>query len=194
MFPATITESSKLLILGTLPPDDRSWYYEEDELMWKILETATGKNSGNTEESRKQFLERNKIALWDVLKYGERKKGNKSSDSFTNRIPNDIWENLQNIEVIITNGYSKAFKWLKKGKKNDFKEIKSEGYWIWNNKIKVYPLYSTSYIRNKGRGKLRPEEQEEWKNKWIETIRKSLNLTENKPDGPRAFIVKKNKM
>ena len=184
-FPSTILPDSKILILGTLPPYGRNWYYEKDELMWEILETATNDKRGDTKETKEEFLKRNKIALWDVLYYGKRyedessdkileKPNNKNlPEDEQNPKPNIIWDNLQNVEVIITNGSSKAFKWLKKYNSKHMGDFKAnnEDYYIWNDKIVVYRFYATSYINNPRK----PIDREGWKQKWIKTIKKHLD-------------------
>lgn len=200
-FDSTILPDSKILIVGTLPPYDRHWYYEEDKLFWEILKAATNDYCEESRESKEHFLKRNKIALWDVLAYGER-TNDKSSDSIfekpdnknlpeneQNPKPNKIWENLQNIEIIITNGKSNAFKWLKKYNKGYFKELNRDDCFIWNNKIMVYRFYSTSYINNP-RKQINKEKE---KKKWIETIRKHSSNKKTLTDNRKIIVLKKNK-
>ena len=194
-FPSTIFPDSKILIIGTLPPFGRNWYYEKDKLMREILESATNDKFGDTKESKEQFLKRNKIAFWDVFEFAER-ENSKFKDKkilFNGKEKyNPIWQNIQNVEVIITNGYSEknkrnAFYWFKKYN-GDCVKKDNQDYHVWKNKIKVYPFYSTSYINSYLNGK----EKEMWKNLWIETIRNNLDKNSN-PKTLKTIVIKKNK-
>ena len=167
-------------------------------MFWDILASATNNDKcGNTDEEKENFLLINKIALWDIFKSGYRNKNEKrgiSSDKAINfddaRAPlptqNEIWENLQNIEAIIINGKTDAFKWFTKynnvvySSKLYDKDIDTD-YYIWNKKIKVYPLKQTKSIENYN--------DTIEKEKWINLLKKLLYGNDNSK--PKKFIIKK---
>lgn len=75
---------------------------------WKVISRVFEEEYPKTIEKKKEFLKRNKIALWDVI---QQCKIEASSDSsISNVIPNDITSLLQQtkIENIYTTG-KKAF-------------------------------------------------------------------------------------
>lgn len=127
---AWVDENSEVLILGSLPGDKsiagQSYYCNPNNQFWKIMSALFYKGkeiSGN----KKEFILKHKIALWDCLKYADRKG---SSDSnITSEEPNDLSSFLKNhprIKTIIING---------KGVKEDyfdeyFKNISDKEYQI----------------------------------------------------------------
>lgn len=156
-FEPIIDENSKILILGTLPPCNRTWYYEEDYCFWEILEFATNDDCGSTKESKKNFLIKNKIALWDIFESGYRINGSSKDNAIDNPVANKIWKNKRNIKTIIINGYNddvkkiSAFKWFQdyngSVNKKEFDKKIGTCFYLWNNEIKIYPLHSTSYVK-----------------------------------------------
>lgn len=69
--PALVAPGARVLVLGTLPGDislSRGEYYaNERNQFWRILERVFGESPGDTYETRRAFLARHGIALWDVL-------------------------------------------------------------------------------------------------------------------------------
>ena len=70
-FPAYYNSDSKILILGSLPSKvsrERSFYYmHPSNRFWKVLSLVYKENIGDLVSSKKEFLKRHKIALWDVI-------------------------------------------------------------------------------------------------------------------------------
>ncbi len=72
-----IDGSSRILILGSLPGDTslcvREYYANPRNHFWRILSCIYDEPTEVNYESKKAFLRRHGIALWDVLKAAERK-------------------------------------------------------------------------------------------------------------------------
>ena len=64
--------NSRILILGTMPSvksREQGFYYgHKQNRFWKVLAGVTGETVPQTIEEKKEFLLRNKIAIWDVVK------------------------------------------------------------------------------------------------------------------------------
>lgn len=187
-FDPELNINSKVLILGTLPPIERDWYYKYDWMFWRIIRKSVNTDYNLTQSSpidlKKQILLENKIALWDIINSADRVNGSRKDKDIKNRIPNDIKQELEkrksNISAIIINGYNKkdknsAFKWFKEFN-NDVsdkpiidKEISEESFYFeWNN-IKVYPLRATSAINQ-----LKNSTPIDYEDLWIKTIKKYI--------------------
>ncbi len=104
-----IYEDAEILILGSLPGKKsielKEYYGHPRNRIWKILSTITDSDLPTDYDSKKTFLQKNKIGLWDVASSAERKG---SLDSNIKReIPNDVDSLLQefpSIKVIGFNG------------------------------------------------------------------------------------------
>ena len=72
-----IDDSSRILILGSLPSDTslevREYYANPRNHFWKILSCIYDDPIEADYELKRAFLHKNGIALWDVLKAAERK-------------------------------------------------------------------------------------------------------------------------
>lgn len=125
-FEAVYNNDSKILILGSFPSvksrEINFYYGHPQNRFWKILENIYNEKIDNNIENKKEFLLRNNIALWDVIKTCEI---NGSSDSsIKNAIPNDV-ENLihsTNIKAIFCNGNT-SYKLFMKHFKNKTTDI-----------------------------------------------------------------------
>ncbi|MDR0407823.1 MAG: DNA-deoxyinosine glycosylase [Campylobacteraceae bacterium] len=108
-FECIFDKHSKVLILGSFPsPKSRQngfYYGHSANIFWKILPLIIGKNEQlSDEKSKKTFLLRNHIAVWDVLHSCEIKGADDST--IRNPIPNDfsdIFERAQ-IKAVFTTG------------------------------------------------------------------------------------------
>ena len=120
-FPPLIYEHVEILILGSLPGKKsielKEYYGHPRNRMWKILCAITNYEVPTDYDSKKIFLKKNKIGLWDVASSAER-KGSLDSN-IKKEIPNDLDSLLldfPSIKVIGFNGkksesiYNKFFK------------------------------------------------------------------------------------
>ncbi len=100
-FPPLVNQNSKILILGTMPGEKslelQEYYGNKGNSFWKLLFTLFDKPLPKEYTEKKQLLEENDIALWDVLAYCERTgsldsniKNEKANDfeSFYKQYPN----------------------------------------------------------------------------------------------------------
>jgi hypoxanthine-DNA glycosylase len=108
-----IDEKSKVLILGTMPGVEslkkQAYYGNTRNLFWQLMAEVTGKKVPVEYAERKQFLLKNKIALWDMCQACFR-EGSLDSN-ISEETPNDIRsfvENYPNIKVISFNGKESA--------------------------------------------------------------------------------------
>ena len=105
-------KDSEILILGSIPSvksRELNFYYAHpNNRFWKILAKIYNEQNINTIKDKKEFLTRNKIALWDVISSCEIKGS--SDNSIKNVIPNDINFIIKNSRVkkIFTTG-NKAY-------------------------------------------------------------------------------------
>lgn len=94
-------EDSKVLILGSIPSvksRELGFYYMHPQnRFWKVISMVFNEKLPETIETKKEFLKRNKIALWDVIKECEIKAS--SDSSITNVIPNDIKSLLNKTDI-----------------------------------------------------------------------------------------------
>ena len=76
-FPPLIYEDVEILILGSLPGKKsielKEYYGHPRNRMWKILCAITNCDLPTDYASKKIFLQKNKIGLWDVAGSAERK-------------------------------------------------------------------------------------------------------------------------
>ncbi|PZQ89234.1 MAG: DNA-deoxyinosine glycosylase [Flavobacterium johnsoniae] len=100
-FPPLVNQNSKILILGTMPGEKslelQEYYGNKVNSFWKLLFTLFNRPLPKEYIEKKQLLEENNIALWDVLAYCERTgsldsniKNEKANDfeSFYKQYPN----------------------------------------------------------------------------------------------------------
>lgn len=111
-FAPIYSPTSKLLILGSFPSvksREQSFYYGHPQnRFWKLLAHLYNEEIPNSISSKKDFLIRHDIALWDVIASCEIKGS--SDSSIRNVIPNDISTLLQqtSINYIYANGAKAA--------------------------------------------------------------------------------------
>jgi len=90
--PPLINPTDKILILGSMPGEQslklQEYYGNRGNHFWKLMFTVFHEPFNADYTSRKQFLVRNGIALWDVLAHCER-KGSLDSN-IKNEVPNDF--------------------------------------------------------------------------------------------------------
>ncbi len=125
---------SEILILGTMPsPKSRElgfYYMHPQNRFWNCLSQVFKEDIPNDIASKKEFLKKHKIALWDTCAVCDI---NGSLDSsITKVIPNDLTDILKNSQIkeIYTTG-KKSYELYNK-------------YIYPQTNIKAIPLYSTS--------------------------------------------------
>ena len=127
-------KDSEILILGTMPsPKSRElgfYYMHPQNRFWPCLAIVFEEDIPDDIESKKEFLKRHKIALWDTCAVCEI-SGSRDS-SITKVIPNDLTEILKNSQIkeIYTTG-KKSYELYNK-------------YIYPQTKIKAIYLYSSS--------------------------------------------------
>lgn len=100
--------NSKVLILGTMPSvksRELGFYYGHPKnRFWSTLSKVYNEQIGDTKESKIDFLLKNNIALYDVLKSCD--ISSSSDNSIKNPVPNNLFPIIQNskIEYIFTTG------------------------------------------------------------------------------------------
>lgn len=106
-------ENSRILILGTMPGVEslkkQAYYGNTRNLLWQLMAEVTGKKVPEGYAEKKQFLLKNKIALWDICQACFR-EGSLDSN-ISEETPNDIksfMENHPQIKVIAFNGKESA--------------------------------------------------------------------------------------
>lgn len=109
-FDALIDDDSEILVLGTMPGKDSlksgEYYTNVRNCFWKIIRDVFngGKDFKNYKE-KCDCLEKNHIALWDVLATCEREGS--SDENITDEVPNDIdglLKQYHKIKKIVFNG------------------------------------------------------------------------------------------
>ena len=132
-------KNSKVLILRSMPSvksREVGFYYGHPRnRFWQTLESIYQIEKLNTIEDKKEFLRKNHIALFDVLKSCEINSSN--DNTIKNPTPNDLSPILKNsqIKTIFTTG-TKAYNLYQK-------------YLYKETGIKAIPLPSTSPANNK---------------------------------------------
>ena len=119
-FLPNIDEKSEILILGSMPGikslEEQQYYAHPQNRFWKLmgLFCKTENLAELNYQEKLQILLKNKIALWDVIKFCNR-DGSLDSN-IQNELPNDIPKLLKqfpNIKIICLNG-SKSYSAFKK--------------------------------------------------------------------------------
>ena len=92
--PPFVPEYPRLLILGSMPGqfslNAQQYYANPTNCFWYIMESLFGFPSDLPYDQRVAELMRNEVALWDVLKFCERKGSGDSAIKMESAIPNDI--------------------------------------------------------------------------------------------------------
>lgn len=134
-FPPVVSPESRVLILGSMPGrtslEMQQYYAHPQNRFWKLLAALFAAELPTDYEAKLALLQKNKLALWDVLGVCER-EGSLDSD-IRNEQPNDIIGLLQQypqIRAVVCNG-GKAGSAFKK-------------YFGTVVKVPVYYLHSTS--------------------------------------------------
>jgi len=112
-FPPITSKQANILILGTMPGTKslelNQYYGHKQNNFWKFMFTILNEELSNEYEIRKALLQKNNIALWDVLQFCER-IGSLDS-AIKNEIANDFETFLkehQQIHTILFNGKAAA--------------------------------------------------------------------------------------
>lgn len=106
--PPVFDENSKILILGSFPSvksrESNFFYGHPQNRFWRVLAQIFNENAPETVDGKKEFLLRNRIALWDVV-HSCTVTGS-SDSSIKDIVPNDISEILKNsgVKRIFANG------------------------------------------------------------------------------------------
>lgn len=111
---------STVLILGSFPSvksrEEQFFYAYRHNRFWKVIAEVYGDEAPSDREEKTDFLERNRIALWDVI--GSCDIKGSSDSSIKNVVPNDISLITENapIRAVFLNGgtsYGYYVKYLK---------------------------------------------------------------------------------
>ena len=101
-------KDSEILILGSFPSvksrEQKFFYAHPQNRFWKVLSEIFDDALPETVDEKKLFLERNRVALWDVI--GSCDIEGSSDSSIRNVVPNDISVITENapIRAIYLNG------------------------------------------------------------------------------------------
>jgi hypoxanthine-DNA glycosylase len=108
-FPPFVDSRSRVLILGTLPGEEslrlQQYYGHPRNHFWPLIAALTGEKLPAEFPARKQMLQRNGIAIWDVLESAERIGSpdsairNPTANSFEK-----LFHRFRNIEAVAFNG------------------------------------------------------------------------------------------
>lgn len=107
-FEPVYDSKSKILILGSLPSvksrEQQFYYAHPQNRFWRVLAAVFGGDVPETTDEKKDFLLKNKIALWDVIDSCD--IHGSSDSSIRNVVPNNLNIILDNadIEKICLNG------------------------------------------------------------------------------------------
>ncbi|PWB23780.1 DNA-deoxyinosine glycosylase [Flavobacterium sp. HTF] len=112
-FPPISSDQANILILGTMPGTKslelNQYYGHSQNNFWKFMFTILKEDFSNDYETRKALLQKNNIAVWDVLQFCDR-VGSLDS-AIKNEIANDFetfLKNHPNITTIFFNGQKAA--------------------------------------------------------------------------------------
>lgn len=121
-FPPLYDESSKILILGSLPSvksrEQLFFYGHPQNRFWKVIAALTDENVPMTIDEKKQLLHKHHIALWDTI-YSCDIVGS-SDSSIKNVVPTNIEPIINNSKItkIFCNGNTSG-KYYKKYQQNN---------------------------------------------------------------------------
>lgn len=100
-FKPVYNRESRILILGTFPSvksrECNFYYGHPQNRFWKVLATIFGEGVPETVEDKKDFLLKNKVAIWDVIQSCTIEGS--SDSSIRDVIPSDIIEILKNADI-----------------------------------------------------------------------------------------------
>jgi hypoxanthine-DNA glycosylase len=112
-FPPITSNNANILILGTMPGTKslelNQYYGHKQNNFWKFMFTILQEDFSDDYQIRKTLLQKNNIALWDVLQFCDR-VGSLDS-AIKNEIANDFESFLEthpNIKTILFNGQKAA--------------------------------------------------------------------------------------
>ncbi len=115
--PPVYDENSKVLILGSFPSvksrEAQFFYGHPQNRFWKLMSSIFDEDIPWTVDEKREFLLRNNIAVWDVIKSCD--ITGSSDASIKNVVPNDLSIILNNAEIrnIYVNGKT-AYKYYEK--------------------------------------------------------------------------------
>ncbi|WP_428232184.1 DNA-deoxyinosine glycosylase [Flavobacterium sp.] len=112
-FSPIASDDATILILGTMPGTKslelNQYYGHKQNNFWKFMFTILKEDFSNDYETKKMLLQKNKVALWDVLQFCDR-VGSLDS-AIKNEIANDFETFLiqhPNIKTLLFNGQKAA--------------------------------------------------------------------------------------
>lgn len=119
-FPPIASFNASVLVLGSMPGvmslNAHQYYAHPRNSFWYIIERLFDAKKDLSYPDRQKILQRNRIALWDVLKACKRKGSLDSSIKNESIVPNDFeafYSKYQKIKFVFFNG-AKAEKEYKK--------------------------------------------------------------------------------
>ena len=108
-FPPIIAETSRVLVLGTLPSEEsfrrHEYYGHPRNQFWRILADIYDVPLPENYPGRVALLRQKQLALWDVVHHGERHGS--LDQAIRNAVPNDfreLFETYRNLRAIVFNG------------------------------------------------------------------------------------------
>lgn len=117
-FEPVCDKNSRILILGTMPSPASlaagMYYSHPRNAFWQIMHDLTGDDPGNTNSSKRSFLLRHGIALWDTL--GECEREGSLDSNIKNERPNQVAELIAGcplIKAVFLNGGA-AYKYYRR--------------------------------------------------------------------------------
>ena len=115
--PPVYDKDSRVLILGSFPSfksrETGFFYGHPQNRFWKVLASVFQEETPGTIDEKKEFLLRNHVAVWDVIRSCDIEGS--SDASIRNVIPNDLQTILSSagIKAVYVNGKT-AFKYYEK--------------------------------------------------------------------------------
>ena len=108
-FPPIVDETSRVLVLGTLPSEEslrrQEYYGHPRNQFWPILADIYHVPLAGTYSGRVALLRQKQLALWDVLHHGERQGS--LDQAIRHAVPNDfrdLFRTYRNLLAIVFNG------------------------------------------------------------------------------------------
>ena len=108
-FPPIIDETSRVLVLGTLPSEEslrrQEYYGHPHNQFWRILADIYHVPLAENYPGRVALLRQKQLALWDVVHHGERQGS--LDQAIRNAVPNDfrgLFKTYRNLLAIVFNG------------------------------------------------------------------------------------------
>jgi hypoxanthine-DNA glycosylase len=112
-FAPIASQDANILILGTMPGTKslelNQYYGHNQNNFWKFMFLILKEDFSNDYQTRKALLQKNNIALWDVLQFCDR--AGSLDSAIKNEIANDFETFLEqhpNIQTILFNGQKAA--------------------------------------------------------------------------------------